>query len=218
MISGSGPGVGKSTLGAGLARALGGQTPVDLIPEEDLFIRPEFVEAATGFRERRYASMSNDLLRAYGRLIDKAEHESSTVIFDWEAAGMVEDLPWAEDQSALDAHVQLVMNAVRGFEPVVLFLDAPLRLAFERAVAERGEPWVTRYAALGADRGLAPDESPEERAFTHLECNRGWPPRTQAAYAAAGWPQVVLDAARPPREVLADAVAVVSGERLTQVF
>lgn len=218
MVSGTGPGVGKSTLAAGLARQLATHVSVDLIPEEDLFVRPEFAEAGSGFRHRRYESMSDDLLVAYDRVRQKAQRESSAVIFDWEAAGMVEDLPCAEDQAALYKHVQSVMDLVRHFHPVVLCLEAPLRLAFDRAAAERGEPWLTRFAALGADQGLAPNASTEDRAFAYLESNQGWRPRTDAAYVAAGWPMVEIDASRPSEAVLADALAVVSGEGLTQVL
>ena len=209
MISGVGPGAGKSTLAAGLARELrGAGAPVDLIPEEDLFVRAEFAEAATGFREKRFESMSQDLLAAYARLVEKAEREGSVVIFDWEAAGMVEDLPWAQDQSALDTHVQSVMDTVRAFQPVVLFLEAPLRLAYERAVAERGDPWVTRYAGLGAERGLGRHGSPQQRALAYLRANQAWRARTDAAYAAAGWPVTDVDATLGAGKVLADALAV----------
>ena len=212
MISGVGPGAGKSTLGARLARELRkGGTPVDLIPEEDLFVRPEFAEAGAGFREERFELMSDHLLAAYGRVAEKADREGNVVIFDWEAAGMVEDLPFAAEQEALNAHMKSVMEIVAAFNPILLYLDAPLYAAFARAVAERGDPWVQRYARLGSEKGISRSGTLEQQAFEYLDSDSSWRARERAAYESCQWPQIEIDANRPAEAVLVDALGICLG-------
>jgi tRNA uridine 5-carbamoylmethylation protein Kti12 len=82
MIDGAGPGIGKSTLAEDLARALSERgVPVDLVTEHAIFERPEFAEAADGFRAKRYDVEREALPKAYAALVQR----NAWVIFDWSA-------------------------------------------------------------------------------------------------------------------------------------
>jgi thymidylate kinase len=182
------PGSGKTALAARLADDLARGFAVDLIREEDIFARDEFTEAGESFRIFRMAA-AGDLLLAYGRLARVLQDTAAVAVFDWNASGMAEDLPWAAGQADLDAHVRAVHSTVAMLNPVVVFLAALPEVAFERAGAERGEEWVARYAALGAQEG-----SGCARVLSHFAAQERGFARDRHAYKAAGWPVVTVDA------------------------
>lgn len=69
MITGSGPGAGKSTLRAGLTERLG-ELGRDVISmgEEDLFAWPDFEDLAQRFRTKNFPG-PDDLLAAFARAV-----------------------------------------------------------------------------------------------------------------------------------------------------
>src|SRR5438067_10891448 len=96
MLEGVGPGIGKSTLAESLAKALAERgDDVDLIVAASIFERPEFADAAEGFRTKRFERNRTALPDAYRALVERHVVTGAWVIFDWSVAGMVEDLPWA---------------------------------------------------------------------------------------------------------------------------
>src|SRR5437899_5876556 len=148
MLEGVGPGIGKSTLAASLAKALAERgDDVDLIVDASIFERPEFTDAAEGFRTKRFTRTRVALPDAYRALVKRHAATGAWIIFDWSAAGMVEDLPWASDLEDLTAHLREVHEIVAPLDPIVLVLEGPLELAMGRAVAERGAEWFARHAA-----------------------------------------------------------------------
>jgi thymidylate kinase len=191
------PGSGKTTLAARLADHLARGCAVDLIPEEDIFVRGEFAEAGASFRSVRLAT-AGDLLLAYGRLARVLRDTSAAAVFDWNASGMAEDLPWAARQADLDAHVRAVHSTVAMLSPVVVFLSTAPEVAFERAAAERGDGWVARYAALGPPEGTG-----RARVLSHFAAQERGFARDRHAYKAAGWPVVTVDANHDVATVLA---------------
>jgi hypothetical protein len=209
MITGIGPGIGKSTLAEGLAvraHALG--KPFDLFGEEQIFTRPAFTEIGRAFRERRegvrlYPS-AEMLLEGYRRVL--AELDGRGVVFDWTCLAMISDLPWAEGQpEVLLAHARAVHALAEPLAPMVVNLVADVEIAVARAAAQRGEWWIRRYSRLGSGIG-----SP---ARTRLGAIADWlraqPHETLEldAFHAAGWSILEVDATRTALEVLEGVIA-----------
>src|SRR3712207_11025 len=87
-------GAGKSSLVEDLSAALIDRgAKVDLIPEEDIFTRSEFVEVGRGFKTRAWPTAAV-MLAAYSRVLETACLQNQWVIADWNCVGMIEDLPW----------------------------------------------------------------------------------------------------------------------------
>lgn len=218
MLTGTSPGAGKTTLSEGLTEALRTQgVAVDLVQEEAIFERAEFTEAGRAFKTRRWAS-AEELLAGYERLVTKAERDGSTVIFDWSAAAMAEDLPWAEEQAALNDHVRHAKAIVSSLNPIVLFLEAPLEAAVDRATAQRGAKWLAEWTGNPGCADPSDTASNRERALANIGSGCIGTERNRAAFLAAEWPLIDLDASQPASTVLTDALTVVSGESLSQVL
>ncbi len=208
MITGVGPGVGKSTLAEGLAaRAPTLGIPFDLFGEEQIFTRPAFAEIGSAFRERRdgvrvYPS-AEMLLEGYRRVL--AGLGRGGIVFDWTCLGMISDLPWAEGRpEVLLAHARAVHALAEPLGPMIVNLVADVEIAVARAAAQRGEWWIRRYSRLGSRIG-----SP---ARTRLGAIADWlraqPHETLEldAFRAAGWPILEIDASQPTLEVLENVV------------
>ncbi len=204
MITGVGPGIGKSTLAEGLAaRALGLGAPYDLFGEEQIFTRPAFAEIARAFRERRDGvrvyPTAEMLLQGYRRVL--AQLGDRGIVFDWTCLGMISDLPWAEGRpDVLLAHARAVRALAEPLEPLIVNLVADIEIAVARAAAQRGETWVRRNAHLAAMIGA----TARSRLGAIAERLRALPHESLEldAFRSAGWPVLEVDAARTAAEVL----------------
>lgn len=208
MITGVGPGIGKSTLAEGLAdraRELG--QDLDLFGEEQIFTRPAFAEIGRAFRERRdgvrvYPDGAM-LLEGYRRVL--AGLGDAVLVFDWTCLAMISDLPWAEGRpDVLLAHARDVLDLTAPLRPVIVNLKSDVEIAVARAAAQRGEDWVRRMAHLAAMSGA----TARTRLGAISERIRGLPFESLEldAFVAAGWPIWEVDAAQPATTVL-DEVA-----------
>jgi thymidylate kinase len=207
MIDGVGPGIGKSTLAENLAAELTTRgIPVDLIPEDALFTRPEFTEAATGFRTSQYLVEQTALPAAYSALVERSRATGAWVVFDWSAASMAEDLPWAEDINALTDHLRHVHEVVADLDPIVLLLDGDRDAALDRAVAQRGQDWLERRVKLAGD-----EDAPLRERAHHAQRLRD--ERVRRALAAAGWRLESVDGMLAPQEVVSHALRVLGLSR-----
>lgn len=207
MITGVGPGIGKSTLAEGLSdRASELGLGLDLFGEEQIFTRTAFAEIGAAFRERRdgvrvYPDASM-LLEGYRRVV--AGLGDSAIVFDWTCLAMISDLPWAEGrQDVLLAHARDVLNLTAHLRPVIVNLVAEVEVAVARAAAQRGEVWVRRMAHLAATSGAAA----RTRLGAIAERIRGLPHESLEldAFIAARWPIWDVDASRPAAAVLDEA-------------
>ena len=205
MIDGVGPGIGKSTLAVSLAQAIVARgLPVDLVPEEAVFDRPEFADAAVGFRTKQFDIERDALPRAYEALVRRNAEAGAWVVVDWSAGSMAEDLPWAEDIVVLTDHLRRVREIVADLDPIVLILEGELDTALDRAIAQRGEQWLQRHTALAGGGDAA--QSPRGRA---LRAQRRRDQRVRVAFAGAGWAVELIDAMRSPETVLASALRMI---------
>jgi hypothetical protein len=203
MTAGVSPGIGKSTLTAGLARRAGAfGVDLEVFDLEQIFTRPAFAAIGRAFRDRTYPT-AEMLLDGYARLVGELSR-TGAVVFDWTCLGIIADLPWAEGRSDILLHyARDVLGLARPLQPVVLNLVGDVEVAVARAAAERGEKWVRRYAHLAAmeatrtrTRLAAITKWIQRQPYEALELN---------AFREAGGPVWEIDAMRPPDEVLDDA-------------
>lgn len=205
MLSGVCAGIEKTTLAAGIARTVDAHAGIaDLFGEEQLFTRSEWTRVAAGFRSKDFPT-APQFLEAYTATIQAARASGAWLILDWFCGGMAGDLPWA-----LAAHILLVdlCGAVRelatDMEPVVIDLTGDARVATERAMAERGAPWIQRYTRLAADIGIT-DGTPLDQITSRVRSLSSEQTSDLLAARKSGWPVIEIDAMRPAADVLAAA-------------
>lgn len=219
-------GAGKSSLAEDLSKVLIDQgAKVDLIPEEDIFTRREFVDVGQAFKTRTWPT-GDMMLAAYRSILETAQQQSQWVIADWNCVGMIEDLSWAQpnratlttfqpearaDMDVLTAHAQDVRTLVAAFNPILLVLNVPHRVAVMRAAAERGQPWIERYAALAQERDS--HEPLLERIVRWYEDSRLHDSDILNAYIRACWNVAEIDANRAREDVLHQALYLLSNEK-----
>jgi hypothetical protein len=200
MTAGVSPGIGKSTLTAGLVSRAGAVgVELDLFDLEQIFTRPAFAAIGRAFRDRSYPT-AEMMLEGYGRLVGELS-PTGAVVLDWTCLGMIADLPWAEGRSdILLHHARDVLRLTRPLRPVVLNLVGDVEVAVARAAAERGEKWVRRYARLAAMEGT----STRTRLAAITEWIRRQPSEALElnALREAGWPVWEIDAMRLSDDVL----------------
>lgn len=212
------PGAGKTSLADALCASLRGRgEDVDLVPEEAIFDRAEFAEVGQAFKTREWPT-GDLMLSAYKRIFAKR-----WIVSDWNAVGMIEDLPWAQpdrtslttnrpfaraDPEMLAGHAAAVMKAAKGLHPTLFVLDVPLDVAIRRAWRERGERWLAQKA-----RYIKPVSGTETLADRVVREMKRAAPRSQDvmdAHAAAGWKIITLDASAKADAVLDAALRMLN--------
>jgi hypothetical protein len=206
MVTSVGPGIGKTTLAAGLvARARKAGLHAELFEEGEIFTRPAFSSVGRAFRDRGTCPTAAMMVDAYAAFVGEID-PNGAFVFDWSCLGMISDLPWAEGRpDVLLRHARDVFELAQPLRPALLHLAGDIEVALARAAAERGERWVRRYAQLAAA------DRPTTRA--RLAAIAEWIQRQPDlkleldAFRAAGWPVSEIDAIRPVAQVLDDAAS-----------
>jgi hypothetical protein len=146
MVSGAGPGLGKSTLVTGLVSALrAAGEPVEHFAEEDILSRPEFaVVAETFVRDgivppAQLSQASQALLartaRGDGWLVTDSLFPFSTSLF-----------VWGHREPAVAGFLR-TLAALLPASAILIYLDGDVRAALERVAGERGQAWVAGMVA-----------------------------------------------------------------------
>lgn len=221
LIMMEGPaGSGKSTLAEALVAHLRSTgTSVDHLPEEAIFTRPEFAQVGQAFRTKNFPT-TDLILTAYRRTFRAAATTDSSIIADWNAVGMIEDLPCAQpdrvsvtsnapsataDASVLAQHAEDVRNEWAS-DAILLLLRLPSEQAVQRAAKQRGRTWIDR------EKARWPTKFNSSSSLANVaRLHQAYEYRRDAlveAYRAAAWKVVELDASRTEAAVLADATAL----------
>lgn len=161
MITGSGPGAGKSTLMSDIATtlrahalpvlevnedALWGKRQLGWSPVELTGVWPEFRELLHTPRAQR-SPTAVDLLQTFQRVQNRAERDGAVWIQDWSWLDVAEMWPWAKTDERLLLRFALELRTIaEQLRPAVLYLSIDPERALRRAVADRGPVWFERHA------------------------------------------------------------------------
>jgi hypothetical protein len=194
MVTGSGPGVGKTTLVGGVqkARALSGQETF-VVHEDWLFDWPRYSDLARMFKEKNFPT-ADDLLAAFSDL-DGQVPPGALWIQDWSWIDLAEDLPWATDPDVLSDYSLRLLAAARHRNPLVVYLSLDPAVGVDRRVHQYGAEWFST--------------SLDQAAVMYATRE----PRLLAAIAAGSWPTHTIAASREVEDVLRDALARINGGR-----
>ena len=197
---GAAPGVGKSTLCAGLAAALP-DLRVDHFREEEILTRPAFATVAAEFRTGSPVRLDT-LLSATAAFV-AGSADVDVVIADALFPYLPSLRAWGYPTRVIETFLAALSAVV---SPVVLYLDGDPAVTLERAVAREGPDWadwfVTKLAAY-PDSGV--HDLPTAAAYLTSE-------RDLTLRLLAGWDLHVLSVG-PPDAVLATALAALGSTR-----
>jgi thymidylate kinase len=189
-VWGAAPGVGKSTLAAGLARRLTETgRHVDHFAEEDILTRPHFADVAAHFRATGEVKTSMLLAAAsrFGRSVLAADVD--VVVAD----ALV---PFVPSLLAMGCSVQEVRRFVADItsqlaplDPTLVFLDGDPAVALARAAAREEPGWLRWYTGKLARYGLTPEPGDLASAVAYLEHERTV---TLTTARQAGWRVITI--------------------------
>jgi hypothetical protein len=202
-VWGASPGIGKSTLCAGLAGALPGR--IDHFREEEILSRPAYADVAAEFEATGRIALATfrEATARYVATIDPYD----VVVADALLPYVPSLLAMGHSDAEVDAFVDRLAKALAGVRTVLLFLDGDPEAGLRRAAAREAaqEPgWLDWYVGKLAGYGVTPAVSDVASAAVYLAREREV---TLRVAARAGWDVVVVDTTgRTAAEVLAVAV------------
>lgn len=204
-VCGAAPGVGKSTVCAGLARWLAETgLRVDHFAEEEILTRPQFAEVAGHFRATGRVEPAM-LLAAASRFAASVLAAGVDVVV---ADAMVPFVPSLLAMGCGDEAVRAFVVELTGLlapvQPVLVFLDGNPATALARAAAREGPEWLAWYIGKLARYGLAPEAGDLAAAAAYLEHERAL---TLSAARQSGWSVIMIGRATElsPAQILRNA-------------
>jgi hypothetical protein len=163
-VLGAAPGVGKSTLCAGLAASFPGLR-VDHFREEEILSRPSFAEVATEFRGGGPVRLET-LLAATASFVT-ASTSADVVIADSLFPYVPSLRAWGHPTSVIAAFLESLSPVV---SPVVLYLDGDPAVTLPRAATREAPGWLDWFVAkLAAYPGSAVHDLPTAVAYLRDE-------------------------------------------------
>lgn len=204
-VWGSAPGVGKSTLCAGLARWLSDAGKrVDHFEEAEILTRPQFAAVAREFAATGRVEPAT-LLAATARFVDAIDSRGDEVVV---ADALVPYVPtllaMGHDDTAIGEFTVELARVLAPVRFVLVFVDGDAAAALSRATRREGPHWLDWYVAKLARYRVTPPVTDAASAVEYLGRERAV---TLTAAARVGWQPVVVERADElsPREVLRTA-------------
>jgi thymidylate kinase len=145
-VWGASPGVGKSTLCAGLSRWLADAgLRVDHFREEEILTRSEFGAVAEAFKATGTVGPGT-LIAATAEFVDSVRASGDDVVI---ADALVPFVPtllaMGHGEEMIDAFMTDLAEVLAPVCPVMVFLDGKAEVALSRAVRREGEQWLDWY-------------------------------------------------------------------------
>ncbi|KUN60903.1 hypothetical protein [Streptomyces griseorubiginosus] len=201
-VWGASPGVGKSTLCAGLSSWLSGRgLRVDHFREEEVLSRPQFAAVAAEF-ETTGRVRPEMLIGATASFVDAVVASGDDVVIADALMPFVPTLlAMGQDAETIDTFMTDLSEVLAPLRPVMVFLDGNAESALSRAVAREGEQWLDWYLGKLAHYEVTPQVTDAASAVTYLRHERAV---TLAAVRRQDWGLVLVERAdeRPRDEVL----------------
>jgi hypothetical protein len=203
LVTGSGPGLGKSTLARTLAGSLihSGRS-VELFQELDIEDHADFADVMREFTRTGEVARPTLLDAARRHLRGVAARQADVVIFDALFAFLPSLLAWGCSDAEINGFFEQTAELFAGSRVLEIHLRGNLRAALSRAVAREGGSWLSdQVKKIGGFRGAPPISTPEE-AIGYLEVLAA---RTARLLEGAPWMVTFINADQGPRAVSAEA-------------
>ncbi len=212
MITGSGPGAGKSTVMSEIAKtlrhralpalevdedAVWGKRQLGRNPVELTAVWPEFRELLHKPKPQ-ISPTAADLLHTFQCVQDRAERAGAIWIQDWSWLDVAEMLPWTQSDHRLLLKFSMDLRIMaEQLRPTVLYLRADPEHALRRAIADRGPVWFERHAD-----GMVPASNSKERLSTLASMYAKREQLRRRVLEDGGWTPVYIDSGSSLQEVL----------------
>ncbi|WP_328835301.1 hypothetical protein [Streptomyces europaeiscabiei] len=201
-VWGASPGVGKSTLCAGLVRWLADAgLQVDHFPEEEILTRPQFTAVAQSFKTTGAVDLAT-LIAATAEFVASVLASGDDVVI---ADALVPYVPtllaMGHEEETIGAFMADLTEVLAPVSPVMVFLDGNAEAALSRAARREGEQWLDWYIGKLAKYAASPPVADVASAMNYLQRERAV---TLRAIARNDWSLVVIERADglPQGEVL----------------
>lgn len=168
-VWGASPGVGKSTLCAGLAQWLAATgLQVDRFREEEILTRPQFAAVAEEFKATGAVALET-LIAATAKFIDAiAASGDDVVIADALMPFVPTLLAMGHGEETIDAFLTDLTEVLARVRPVMVYLDGDAGSALSRAATREGEQWLDWYVGKLADSKVSPPVTDVDSAVQYL--------------------------------------------------
>ncbi|WP_372348377.1 hypothetical protein [Streptomyces sp. KL116D] len=201
-VWGASPGVGKSTLCAGLSRWLADEgLRVDHFREEEILSRPQFAAVAEEFKATGTVALGT-LIAGTAKFVDAVlANGDDVVVADALMPFVPTLLAMGHEEAAVDGFMTDLTAVLAPVRLVMVFLDGDAESALFRAAARDGEQWLDWYVGKLARYQVSPPVTDVASAVQYLRRERAV---TLGAVRRKGWDLVVIERADelPPDEVL----------------
>ncbi|MDQ1013663.1 hypothetical protein [Streptomyces afghaniensis] len=201
-VWGASPGVGKSTLCAGLSRWLVDEgLRVDHFREEEILTRTQFAAVAEEFKATGAVDLGT-LIATTAEFVDSVLATGDDVVI---ADALVPFVPtllaMGHSEETIDAFVTDLTEVLAPVCPVMVFLDGNAEAALSRAARREGERWLDSYVEKLARYEVSPPVTDVASAVHYLLRERAV---TLGTVGRKNWGLVVIDSVDglPPDEVL----------------
>ena len=201
-VWGASPGVGKSTLCAGLSQCLTGTgLRVDHFREEEILTRAQFAAVAEEFKATGTVALGT-LIEATAEFVDAVVASGAHVVIADALMPFVPTLlAMGHGEETIDAFMTDLTEVLARLRPVMVFLDGNAESALSRAGAREGEQWLEWYIGKLAGYHVSPPVADAASAVKYLLRERAV---TLGAARRNDWGLVVVERADElsPDEVL----------------
>jgi hypothetical protein len=190
-VWGASPGIGKSTLCAGLSEWLSGAgLRVDHFQEEEILTRPQYAEVASHFLATgevdRDALVSATALFADSVLAAGID----VVIADALMPYVPSLLAMGHSEQAITPFMADLGDILAPLRPVMIFLDGDARAALPRAAAREEPGWLEWYIGKLAGYGVQPEVHDSASAAEYLRRERAM---TLSVVSRQNWDLILIE-------------------------
>ena len=168
-VWGAAPGIGKSTLCAGLSRSLAGAgLRVDHFREEEILSRSEFAAVAKEFGATGAVGLGTLAAATERHVASALAGGDDVVVADALVPFVPTLLAMGHGEETIDAFMADLSGVLAPVRPVVVFLDGDAGAALSRAVEREGPEWLDWYVGKLAAYEVNPPVSDLASAVTYL--------------------------------------------------
>ncbi|HZU73554.1 MAG TPA: hypothetical protein VE990_12360 [Acidimicrobiales bacterium] len=203
MISGAAPGLGKSSLAAGLARRWRDRgLRVELFEEDDILERAEFADLIGIWRAGNRPSL-DVVLDAAARYLDSCRAaEADVYVQDALFPFLASLFAWGYSDEDTSAFLDRLAEAAESFELLQVHLVGPAQDSIPRAAAREGEGWLEAMIERAQSWAGAQQVTDLASLAQFFSLTDG---RARRLLRRAPWASFTLDADRPQSSVEEEA-------------